>query len=256
VRQGEQILEGLEAHIRVRAAVETGEANAAIGRKNVGQHRVADFERVRARDGNIERDFRTGIERLKHVRQAPAPASLRDLIGHRGLPLDRLIGVRKKLRRNGGAACEILGAGDRRDQRADVRDEAEFPLIKQVPQLDEIRMKPEIPAIAVLQGERQKGRLRNGENAASGRVRSVTGVVVRNDDVVRVIATEEEKTDERLVIGGIERSRAEPAQIEDGVENAGGRERGAGGLADETAAGSRRGHNYLSTRNSGELTTR
>src|SRR5436190_23517138 len=78
---------------------------------------------------------------------------------------------------------------------------------------------------------------------------------MRNDHVVRVVAAEKEKADERFVIGRVERRGAEATQIEDRVENAGGRQRGAGGLADKRAAG-RRSHIHLSTTNSGEFTTR
>ena len=130
-------------------------------------------------------------------------------------------------------------------------------LIKERLQLDQIRMKSEVPAVATLQGERQQHVLRNGENTTRSGVGIVAGVVVRNQNVVRVVSTEKKKTDERFVIAGRvgNSGRAEPAQIENGVENARGAERSASGLANENAT-SRCVHIYLSIANSGELITR
>ena len=163
--------------------------------------------------------------------------------------------MRKKLWRNRGAAGEILRARDRRDECPDVRDETELSLIKKSLELHQVRMETEIAAVAVLQRQGQERGLRNCQRAARGGVGSITAGVVRDDDVMRVVPTEKEKTNERLVIGGIERRGAEAAQIEDRVQDSSGRERGAGGLANESAAG-RRSHIHLSTTNSGELTTR
>jgi hypothetical protein len=117
-------------------------------------------------------------------------------------------------------------------------------------------MQTEIAAIAVQQGQGQERGLRNGERAARGGVGSVAVRVVGDEQVVGVVAAVEEKTNERFVIGGVEGRGAEAAEIENGIENAGRGQSGAGSLAEESAASSRRGHNYLSMTNSGELTTR
>ena len=51
VRQGQQILKGLQPDICIRAAIETAQTDAAIRRNDVRQNGVADFERVCAGDG-------------------------------------------------------------------------------------------------------------------------------------------------------------------------------------------------------------
>ena len=98
-------------------------------------------------------------------------------------------------------------------------------------------MEREIAAIAIQQSKWKQRGLRDGENPPRRRVGSVPGVIVRDDDVVRVIAAEKKEADERLIIGGIGvGGGAESAQIEDGVEQTRGGERGAGRLANEGAA--------------------
>ena len=98
-------------------------------------------------------------------------------------------------------------------------------------------MEREIAAISIQQSKWKQRCLRDGENAARGRVGSVSRVIMRDDNVVRVIAAEEKEADERFVIAGIGvGGGAEPAQIEDGVEQARGGERGAGRLTNEGAA--------------------
>ena len=121
--------------------------------------------------------------------------------------------MRKELRRNGGAAGEVLGPRDRRDERSDVRNEAELALIKESLELRQVRMKSEVAAVAVLKREWQQRILRNRERAAGGSVGSIAAGIVRNDEIVGVVAAEEKETDQRFVIAGIERRGAEPAQV-------------------------------------------
>src|SRR5438105_5775755 len=112
-----------------------------------------------------------------------------------------------------------------------------MPLIKKRREFRQVRMEREIAAMAIQQSKWKQRCLRDLENAARGRVGSVACVIMRDDDVVCVIAAEEKETDERFVIAGIGvGGGAEPAQIEDGVEQTRGGERGAGRLANEGAA--------------------
>src|SRR5947207_14363196 len=95
-------------------------------------------------------------------------------------------------------------------------------------------METEIAAVAVLQRQWQERGLRDRENSARGRVRRVTAGIMRHDDVIRVIAAEKKKTDERLVIiAGVERRGTQTPQIEDRVQNSRGRQRGTSGLANK-----------------------
>ena len=87
-----------------------------------------------------------------------------------------------------------MRAGDRRDERADVRDDAEVALIKERLQFRQVRMEREIAAIAIQQSKWKQRGLRDGENPPRRRVGSVPGVIVRDDDVVRVIAAEKAST--------------------------------------------------------------
>ena len=75
------------------------------------------------------------------------------------MPLDGLVRVGKELRRNCGAAGEILGSRDGRDQRADIRDEAKLALVKKRLELDEVRVETEITAVPILEREGEKRRL-------------------------------------------------------------------------------------------------
>ena len=70
--------------------------------------------------------------------------------------MHRLVGMRKKLRRNGSPAGEILGASDGRDERAHIRDDPEVSLVKKGLQFREVRMETEVAAIAILQSEWKK----------------------------------------------------------------------------------------------------
>ncbi len=72
---------------------------------------------------------------VQEVGDAAAPAGARRLVGERGLPVHRLVAVREELRRQRGRAGEVLGAGDRRHQRADVGDEGEPLLVEQAVQV-------------------------------------------------------------------------------------------------------------------------
>ena len=108
--------------------------------------------------------------------------------------------MREELRRNGRPAGEILRAGDGRDQRADIRDDPEVALIKEGLQFRQARMETEVTAIAILQSERKKRRLRDRENASRGGVRGISARVVRDDDVVRIVSAEKKQANERLVV--------------------------------------------------------
>ena len=110
--------------------------------------------------------------------------------------------------------------GDGRDQRADIRDDPEVSLIKKRLQFRKVRMEPEVAAIAILQSERKKRRLRDRENASGRGVGGVSARVVRHDDVVRIVSAEKEQANERLVVGIGDGGGAQPAEIEDGVEQA------------------------------------
>ena len=109
----------------------------------------------------------------------------------------------KELRRNRGAAGEILRARDRRDQGADIGDDAKFSLVKKRLQFDQVRMEAEIATIAVLQGEGKKRRLRNPENATRRGIGVITARITRDDDVVGIVATKQEEADERLVVAAL-----------------------------------------------------
>src|SRR5687767_228201 len=200
MRQGEQILERLQAHICIRTPIEAGETDAAIWRNRVRNDGVSDFKRVRPRTRDAQGNLGFAVERLKHVAYAPTPAGLRDLVRDGGLPLHRLVRVRKKLRRDGGAAREILRARDRRDQGADIRHDSELALVEQRLELNQVGMETEIAAVAILERERKKRRLRNSENAAGRGVGIITGRVSRDDDVIGIVAAKKEETDEGLVV--------------------------------------------------------
>ena len=139
----------------------------------------------------------------EHIGHPSAPACARNLIRDRGLPLHRLVGMREELRRNGGPAGEILGAGDGRDERAHIRDDPEVALVKEGLQFHEVRMETEVAAVAILQSERKKRRLRDGESASRGGVGGVSARVARHDDVVGIVSTEKEQADERLVVAAV-----------------------------------------------------
>src|SRR5450631_109507 len=244
MRQGQEIPESLQTYIGIGAAVETGEANASIGPNTVWEHGVSDFEGVCSGDRDGERNLGIAVERVQHVRHSPAPARARWLIRDGGLPLHRLVGMREELRRNGRPAEEVLGASDGRDERAHIRDDPEVALIKKGLQFRQARMETEVTAVAVLQSEWKKRRLRERENASRSGVGGVSVRIVRDDYVVRIVSAEKEKAHERLVVAAVGNGgRTQSSEIEDRVEQAGGRERGASSLANEGAAG-RCVHNY------------
>src|SRR5471030_1277886 len=117
-----------------------------------------------------------------------------------GLPLHRLVGMREELRRNGRPAGEVLGASDGRDERAHIRDDPEVALIKKGLQFRQARMETEVTAVAVLQSEWKKRRLRERENASRSGVGGVSVRIVRDDYVVRIVSAEKEQANERLVV--------------------------------------------------------
>jgi hypothetical protein len=57
MRQRQEIPESLQTHVGVRAAVESGQANASIGRNIVRKDGVSDFEGVRSGDRDGKRDL-------------------------------------------------------------------------------------------------------------------------------------------------------------------------------------------------------
>ena len=164
--------------------------------------------------------------------------------------------MREELRRDGGPAGEILRASDGGDERTHIRDDPEVALVKKGLQFHQVRMEPEVAAIAVLQSKWKERRLRDRENTSGGSVGAVSGRVVRHDNVVGIVSAEKEQANKRLIIAAVGNGGgAQPAEIENRIEQARGGERGASSLANEGAAG-RCVHNYLSMVNSGELITR
>src|SRR5437762_12255663 len=101
--------------------------------------------------------------------------------------------MRKELRRNGSPAREILSASDRRDKRAHIRDDPEMALVKKRLQFREVRMEPEVAAVATLQSEWKKGRLWDRENTSRGSVGGVSARIMRYDHVVCVVSAEKEQ---------------------------------------------------------------
>src|ERR1700730_3438208 len=139
--------------------------------------------------------------------------------------------MREELRRNGSSAREILCAGDGRDQRAHIRNDSEVSLVKKGLQFRQVRMETEVAAIAILQSEWKKRRLRDRKNASRGGVRGVPACIVRYDDVVRIVSAEKEQANERLVVASVGNvGSAQPSEIEDRVEQPRGGERGASSL--------------------------
>ena len=125
-------------------AAETAQTQASVRRNQIGNYLIAELECVRARDGERERYLRVAVERMDQIGGASAPAGLVPRpIGHARLPLDRLIFVREKLRRDRDRSGHVLKARDRRDQCPDVRHHREFALIKKILQLGHARMKSE-----------------------------------------------------------------------------------------------------------------
>lgn len=57
MRQRQQIAERLQTNVRIRAAIETAQTDAASGRDGVWQHEVTHFEYVGSCDGNGKRDL-------------------------------------------------------------------------------------------------------------------------------------------------------------------------------------------------------
>src|SRR5436190_5157893 len=100
MRQSQEISEGLQTYVGIGAAVEYGQANTSVGGNAVGKDQVADLEGICSGDRDRKRYLRITIERVKHIRHSPTPTGATWLIGDGGLPLDRLVGMRKELRRN------------------------------------------------------------------------------------------------------------------------------------------------------------
>ena len=214
MRQGQEISEGLQTDVGIGAAVESGEANTSVGGNAVGKDQVADLERICPGNRDRKRYLRIAIERVKHIRHSPTPTGATWLIGDGGLPLDRLVGMRKELRRNSRPAREILGTSDRRDEGAHVRDDAEVALIEKALQFRQTGMETKVTAVTILQSKWKKGRLGDCENASRRGLRGIAVRVVRDDDIVRVISAVKKQANERPVVIPIGNSgRAQPAEI-------------------------------------------
>src|ERR1044071_1106888 len=200
MRQGKEISEGLQTDVGIGAAIESGEANTSVGGNTVGKDHVADLERIRPGNRDRKRYLRIAIERVKHIRHSPTPTGATRLIGNGSLPLDRLVGMRKKLRGNSRPAGEILGTSDRRNEGAHVRNDAEVALIEKALQFRQTGMKTKVTAVAILQSEWKKRRLRDCENASRRGVRGIAVRIVRDDDIVRVISAVKKQANERSVV--------------------------------------------------------
>ena len=138
--------------------------NRAAGGNGILRDDVADFERVRARQRNHQRNRRVGLDGVQQIRATSAPAGRRRLVGNGSLPLGLLVGVGKKLRRLGVSAGEILRAGDRINQRAGVEQERQLALAEKRLQFGAARMQAVGVAVAVQRSDRQNGALRNGQH--------------------------------------------------------------------------------------------
>src|ERR1700694_2983261 len=139
--------------------------------------------------------------------------------------------MREELRRNGSSAGEILRAGDRRDKRAHTRADPEVPRMKKGLQSQQVRMEAEVAAVAIQKREWQKRCLRDRENASRGGVGCVSAHIVRHDDGVRIVSTEQKQANKRLVVAAIGNvGGTQPSEIEDRVEQPGRSERGASSL--------------------------
>ena len=101
---------GVRAAARTRSA---GQGNRAAGGNGILRHDIADLKRVRAGQGNHQRNRRVGLDGIQQIRAAPAPAGGRRLVGNGGLPLGLLVGVGKKLRRTAvawpGNLARVMG---------------------------------------------------------------------------------------------------------------------------------------------------
>jgi len=127
-----------------------------------------------------------------------------------------------------GLAGEVLRAGERLDEVADVGDEGRVLIVEEGLDVGEVGVEGEVGRGS----EGQKGVLREGERAAEGGVIVVAGRVEGDKGVVAVVAAEEEDADQGLVAGGALGEGVEHAERAETGGVAGG---GEGGVFDEAA---------------------
>ena len=116
----------------------------------------------------------------------------------RGLPLPLLVGVREEVDGNRPGICEILRPGDRLRERADVRDDGQLPAVKQSLQPRKIGMEA-VGDIACFRNDGKQRGLGQRQIGADCRVVRIPGRVIRNKQIVAVVAAEQKYTDQRLI---------------------------------------------------------
>ena len=168
-----------------------------------------------------------------------------------------LVAVGEKLRRSGDELFLILLAGDGVKERAGVEHGGEFAGVEEAGEFRAARVEAVFVAVVVdgenggrrvgfhgSGGERVvagfDGLKRDGENLPGGVVVCVA-CSAWDDEVVAVIAPAQEYADHRFVVGECAAALSErgvyEAKVAQGVAHADGADCGAGGLADEVAAG-------------------
>ena len=166
------------------------------------------------------------------------------------LPLDLLVAVRKKLRREGDAAGVVVALGGGVDEGTGVGEERHFTGVEEGVELCNRRMETPRTAVGGAWGEGEDAGLGNREVGAGGFVGGVAGAEGDNE-IIGVVATVEEKADQGFVIGG-DRGAGDrrelravggagggthEAEAAEGREQAGGTDGGAASVAEEFAAG-------------------
>ncbi len=254
VARREQVV--LRAHAQARGVRARGRAAArAVERHRSGgidrelDDVLADLKRVLPVQADRHRDIVVRIERRREVRKPATPARGERLVRHAALPLDLLVVVRKKLRRQRHGARGVLRLRRRHDQRADVADQRHLARVEERLEAAVVRVgdvgihagvQPPLAAVARLRREAEDLVARQSDRATACRrgVGVVARRVERHDHVVRVVAAREEEAHERLVVGGqcpgargrlraVVRAghRAHHAELREGGQHAGGAHR-------------------------------
>jgi hypothetical protein len=142
-----------------------------------------------------------------------------------------LIAVREELRRQRGRAREVLVAGHRRDQGADVGDQRQTLLPEQALQPAQVRVQSPLPAVAARdRRDRPERSLRQRQAGPRCGIARVAGAA-RHEHVVAVVAAVEEHAHQRFEVAVERRGGGDTAHI----ENRGGERRHADGGADGAA---------------------
>ncbi|AXC15937.1 hypothetical protein ACPOL_6725 [Acidisarcina polymorpha] len=114
------------------------------------------------------------------------------------LPLQLLVGMREQAARRKRLRGQVLGAGQRLHQGADVGHDRGLSIIEERLNVGQIRIEG-----VVRQGrQRQQRVLGKRQGAANFRIAGIVGGVEGDDGIVGVISPEQEDADERLVVGG------------------------------------------------------